>query len=611
MSRWLGAALLAVAVIAVYWSSLGGQFVLDDVASIVSNESLRGEGALVRSLAPPDQAPNAPRWRGPVVTFSLALNYRLGDLKPSGYHILNLLAHLAASLLLFDLLRRTFLRERARGAMATDGVSLAFVCALLWAVHPLLTDSVTYVIQRTTLFMGLFYLATLDLVIAGAEGRRARVLYTGAVVCCWLGMLSKEAMVTAPVLVLLYDRVFLVASWRELWQQRRWLYAGLAGSWLALGWLVAVSPHPGNIGLDVGIGPFGYLLAQAPVLAHYLRLVVWPTQLILDYGAARPIGLAAAWAPGLVLLMALVATALAFRRHSRVAYLGAWFFLILAPTSSVVPIVMEVGAERRMYLPLVAVVVLLVLTARWLLGWLQGHGALALGWRRLVAAAAAVLLAASALGSVTVARNLDYKDPATLWAGAARLRPLNSRAHNGLGVVLAQAGRLDEAVKSYQRAVAIDPGYAEALYNLGSALNRAGEQAAAFQAYERTVALDHGNFRAHNNLGNILLQMGRPEEAALHFREVTRLDPGSPFGHNGLGLALGQLGRYEEAERELREALRLRPDYTGAAFNLATVLQAQGRLQEAIAAYKLVLRLDPKQGDARRALQSLEGAGEP
>jgi len=550
--------ILAVAVVVVYWNSLPGEFVLDDNASILENPQLRAHQPLTAVLTPPDQDPEAPRWRGPVVGLSLALNHAQGAFEPRGYHVFNLLAHLLVTLALYGCIRAALGRD--------EGSGVALASALLWAVHPLLTDSVTYVIQRTTVLMGLFYMVGLLAILRSDTARRPRTWHVVALVSCLLGMLSKESMVTAPVMYAIADRVFLAPSWREVWRRRRLLYIGLAATWLALAWIMVVSPHAGNIGLDVTMGPVGYLLTQPEVIWHYLLLVVWPRDLILDYGFAEPVAFGAALLPGLLLVGLLVITALGFRGRSRLAFLGAWFFITLSPTSSVVPIVKEVGAERRMYLPLMALVVLGVIGGRWLLRRLVRTDRVRTGW-----AVALVAVIAGALGAVTVDRNRDYHDPLALWQETVRQRPRNVRAHSGLGVALVREGRLEEAEVAYCRALEIDAAYPEAAYNLGRALSRLERHDEALEAYLAALELTPDNFKAHNNAGNTLLRLGRPAEAEVRFRDVIRLDPSGPFGHNGLGLALWAQGQLEQAAEQFEAALARRPSYDRARQNLARV----------------------------------------
>src|SRR5690349_7290498 len=176
-----------------------------------------------------------------VVCLKMGSNYAVSGLNTWSYHLTNLVIHVSAALVMFGILRRTLQGARLRGEYGTQANGLAAAVAVCWAVHPLQTESVTYIIQRMESMMGLFLLLTLYCLIRGDDSPRRVGWYATAVVCSTLGMGSKETMVVAPIIVLLYDRIFLVASWRELCKKRSALYAGLAASWLVLISLVFVN----------------------------------------------------------------------------------------------------------------------------------------------------------------------------------------------------------------------------------------------------------------------------------------------------------------------------------------------------------------------------------
>jgi protein O-mannosyl-transferase len=235
--------------------------------------------------------------------------------------------------------------------------------AVIWIVHPLQTEAVTYISQRCESLMGLFYLLTLYGFIRGAESRTPAGWFALSVAACFLGMATKEVMVTAPVMVLLYDRTFVSGTFREACHSTWRLYLGLAGSWLLLGYLMT-GAHNRGVGYGPGLTWWAYALTECRVVLHYLRLAVWPHPLIFDYGEYVPTGHLAALAP-YALILAILATVVFFelKRHPAIGFVGAWFFVVLAPTSSVVPITASPMAEHRMYLPLASVVTLIVVGA--------------------------------------------------------------------------------------------------------------------------------------------------------------------------------------------------------------------------------------------------------
>ncbi len=453
--------LIIAAGIWAYHNSFQGPFIFDDVPSIPENPHIRHLWSIREALA---VSPIAVQGR-PVECLTLALNYALDGLNVRGYHAVNLILHLVSALALFALLRKTFAGEKLRDRFGTAATGLAAAIALIWEVHPLQTESVTYIVQRSELLMGLFLLLTLYCTLRGSHSARARAWYLAAVVSCALGMGSKEVMVGAPLIILLYDRVFLASSFRELWQRRRGLYVGLAATWLILAVLVARTTHP-MTGFGVtGLTSWDYLKTEAGVIVYYLRLCFWPHPLVIDY-ADWPITLSLKYslAPGVVVVGLIAETAWAFRRLPEVGFLGAWFFLILGPTSSILPSLGEVAAERRMYLPLAAVVTMVVV------------GAYTLG-KRLFHKQQGVVLGCVAGGSVvvlltflTIQRNRDYNSEVTIWQDTVEKRPNNARARYSLGHALVQLGQVQGGMEEYEQALRLNPDLADAHNNLGNAL---------------------------------------------------------------------------------------------------------------------------------------------
>ena len=453
--RFAAAGLIVLATLAAYSNSFGVPFVFDGRSTIVENPTIRHLWPLWQALSPPNHGETVSG--RPLLNLSLAVNYAAGGLKVWGYHAANLAIHLAAALLLFGILRRTFLLPALRDAWGAAATPLALAVAGLWAIHPLQTESVTYTVQRAESLAGLFYLLVLYGLIRGAQSTRAGWWYGMAALACLLGMASKEVMVSAPLIALLYDRTFLAGSFRRAWRQRSGLYLALAGTWLLLGWLVIAAGNRGvSAGFGLGVNWRAYLGMQFGAIVHYLRLCVWPSPLVLDYGVATARS-AAEIVPYAVAVGALgLATVAALRRWPKIGFVGACFFAILAPTSSIVPVVTQTIAEHRMYLPLAAVLTL-TLSA----GYAAGRGLVSGGWlpRFLaeIVGGCAVAGAALTLGILTFQRNADYRSDLSIWQDTIGKAPSNARAYYNLGRVLAAHGRPDEAMARYREALEILP----------------------------------------------------------------------------------------------------------------------------------------------------------
>ncbi|MGH7997408.1 MAG: tetratricopeptide repeat protein, partial [Opitutaceae bacterium] len=539
----LGAAAIALATTLAYLGSFRGVLVLDDLGTIARNPTLQG---LWSSLEPPRSGlPTAGR---PVANFSFALNAAISGGRLWSFHLLNLTIHVGAALALFGILRRVLRPYSAPLA--------AFAAALLWAVHPLNTAAVTYLSQRVESLMGLFFLATLYAYLrfaeaqdAGRPGAAARwaVLSVGA---CLLGVGTKEVIVAAPLLVLLYDRGFLAGSFRGAWRRRGACLSALFATWIPLAALVArTGSRGGTAGFGSAVPWWAYALTQVRAVAHYLRLAFWPHPLIADYGRILG-GPPAALARDFALLASLVCVgAVLLVKRSPWGFLAAWFFVILAPSSSVVPVATEIIAEQRMYLPLAAVVTAAVC------------GTVALGrrcaarlrWTRAGTAAAGSMLlagAAAALAAVTFARNRVYRSPLAFWSDAAAEVPGNAGAWNNLGNALADRGRIGPAEADYRRSLSLAPAFSDAHINLGNLLLRTGRPAEAMGHYEAALKYRAGDRRIRRQLGiaayragNARMDAGRLNAAAADYAVTVRMSPEFADARVNYGGVLAELGR--------------------------------------------------------------------
>jgi Tfp pilus assembly protein PilF len=507
------AALILVFVTAgIYVGRLGGPFLFDDVSGIVDNPSIR---AIASALTPPDNTPMAAR---PLPNLTLAVNYAVAGLNPPAYHRFNLALHCVNAWLAFALVSGLLSRGRFPQRVRERSVVVGFIAAMLWAVHPVAVELVLYAVQRTELCAALCYLATLWAVVRSDDARRPPVWYAVAWVACVAGMASKAVMVTAPVLALFLDRAFLAGSFGEALRRRRGLYVGLALGWVVLALLQAGSPRAGSIGPP----SLHYLAAQSEIVPRYLLAVLTAHGNVLDYGmlvADQTYGNSFTYLfTGTLVMAALVGTF----THPRLGYVGTWVFGILAPSSSIVSLPSEIGAERRIYLPALAVVVLIVLAVHAVVDRVASA-------RRGASVAVAVVLVAVvvvALGARSRSRTEAFACGRAFWETAARERPQNPRAHYNLGEAYREGGEMGKAVVAYEEALSVDPDYRRALVNLGGALVRLGRPAQALEPLERAVELAPGDFGAHYNLATALILTGDPAGARAHLERAVAIEPG-------------------------------------------------------------------------------------
>ena len=618
-----------------YVNSLGNPFVFDDQNAIIDNTTIRTLTPLRVPLSPPEETPVA---RRPLVNLSFALDYARGGADAEAFRPTNLAIHLLAGLVLFGVVRRALRAGAAGVADPRQATALAGAAALLWVVHPLHSETINYISQRTTSLMGLCYLLTFYCALRGIGGRRE--WHAAAVVACAAGMACKESMVTAPLLVVLFERVFVFPSMRQAIRTHGRFYGALAATWGVLAALMAWGGRT-TVGFDAGISAWAYLLNQLPILVDYIRLALWPTALVVDYGLPRELRLADVALPALVVLTLAAVTLLSLRRWPRAGFALAAFFILLAPTSSIVPIVTEVGAERRMYLPLAALLAVAVCSVgRWLelpprLSPASGHARIYRRW--LPAAALAVL--AMLLGAATMRRNAEYQSTLSLAQTTVERRP-HGRAHYALAHALFEEGQRPEALASFRRS---SPDFPPADFALGSELlvdgkteegiarlrrfiERMPEHPAVPSARHSIAAglaisgksdeaiaelrdLLSGNARlprAQALLGRLLLLNEQPGAAVPHLETALAALPSDASILAHLARALAMAGSDSRARTLLERGVIAHPRDAVLRGLLGVVSARDGNLPQALAHFRAALAIDPSSESARSNLARAE-----
>ena len=601
----------------IYINALSGPFVFDDQQAVERNLD-------IRQLWPPQWAFPSNELHSainsrPLTSFSFALNYALSKGRVEGFRLVNIALHIACSLCLYGVVWRLLSHIKNTTPRARD---IAFISALLWAVHPLNSQVVNYITQRGESLMALCYLGMLYCFLRSInEGRSSWKL--GAVLCCALGMAAKEVMVSAPLVLYCCDGLFIGKSYRLALVLRWKLYAGLACSWFVLLWGLWTRPHGDTIGFGLGVDSWTYLLNQSEMILIYMKLVLWPYPLVLDYGLPRALGLADVWwQAGLVLAVVILSGVGIYRRWPW-AFVGIFVLLVLAPTSSFVPLVNEVGAERRMYLPLAVLATGLVV--------LIASIGRRLAYRDWVCWLL-VVLAAVPLGWSTIKRNEDYASGIALWSSSLRgvennarghynlayylaatgeteraifhyrralfLQPDFKGAHNKLGLLLVMIDDLPAAITHFRSALQIDPNFAEVHINLGMALAALDLDQEALVHYRRAEELGENSALVHYNIGKVIEGDGSVSQAMSHYLQALSLDPALDMAHYRLGLLYAKSGDWSNAALQLREAVLLNAENGEAHFHLGRVLIRLGAVAEGVEHYQLALKFAPDMAEA-------------
>lgn len=594
----LGMAIVAIVVLS-YSNSFSGVFVFDDLPAIQSNLSIRDLSRVRDVLLPSNSSGTTVNGR-PLVNLSFALNYANGGLAVAGYHVVNLAIHGLAALVLFGVARRLFSvawprRALNDGALASEGPTIAAaVLAALWCSHPMQTQSVIYVVQRAESLVGLWILLTFYCFCKAQDSRHSNLWLAASVVNCLFGVFTKEVVAAVPLLVLICDRSFYGMTYGAALRTRRSYYLALFATWIPLlASIIYGRGRGGTVGFNLdGVTWWNYLLTQSEAIVRYLWTVIWPSSLVFDYGTGIVSSLLTVWWQSGLIVFLLTWTVVAMWRWPKLGFLGAWFFLILAPSSSFVPIVTETAAEHRMYLPIVAVMALGVVCIFNLFSvrrlWLGG-----------------LAFVVVALGVMTFRRNYDYHNAERLWASSVRNFPQSARAHNNLAEIFGRRRDFDRAVWHLREAIRIQPRYLDALCNLAGIFSQIGRSDEALILMEGLVKGNPRETAVQSTYGGVLYRLGRREEAAQFFRRALELTPLDLDSNNNLGVYLYEENRPEEALRHFQVVLSIQPNDSSALFNTANALVKLGQLNAAEEKLRQTIAVDPARYEAYNNLGAL------
>jgi Flp pilus assembly protein TadD len=585
--------LLAAAGILVFWNAIANPFVFDDFGAIVNNTTIRQVNTA--TLTPPEATPVSGR---PLANLSFAISYALGGMDPSGFRALNLAIHIACAILLMSLAGRTLVRSRVR-----DAAWLAFAIALLWLVHPINSEPVDYLTERTESLMALCFLAAMYAAARSHDDRHPARWAAIAVAAAVAGVFAKETIAVVPILVIAWDRAFVFPSVGAAFRARWRLYAALSSVWILLAINLVRNGQTFSAGFaTAGVTPWVYLLNQPAIVLQYLKLVIWPAGFVNYYGwPVQNLTVTQVWPAGVVIVALLALAVVAIWKWPRGGFAGLWFWLILAPTSSIIPIATEVGAERRMYLPVAALLALLVV------------GGAAFTRRNRIsmsAAAASLAIVAGLLSWRTIERNREYSTPLRL-AETTLARWPSPNAHNMMGVELAAAGRHQEAVVHLREAA---KGYPTSHYFLGSellTLKQHDEAIAELQAFVEAEPNLVATGRARLMMATAFIAKHDPARAIAEAERVLAADPNNADAHGMLANLLAEKQEFAAAVPHYQRFLAARPGNAAAWTGLGVALVAAGDLRTAVSAFQRAADLEPGnpqyQSNLARAIADANG----
>ena len=578
----LGAALIVVVTSVAYFPAMQGGFIFDDDLLLTDNSLIKAPNGIVRfwfTAEAPDY------W--PMTNTTLWLEWRLWGMNPTGYHVTNLVLHIAAALLIWAILQK----------LTIPG---AFLAALLFAVHPVNVESVAWIAQRKNTLAMLFFLLSIlcylreeeDRERTEAQERRGFVgvgrWYGFSLLAFVLAMLSKGSVAILPLVLL----------WIVWWQRRRITVRDLARAapfLLVAAVLVAVNIWFQTHDTDVVVRDVSLaqrLAGAGAVVWFYLSKALVPIDLVFVYPQWHvQIHELLWWLP---LAAALLVTAvLGWQRDSqwgrRLLFAWGFFGVALVPVLGFTDVgFMQYSLVADHYQHIALIGVLALAAAAWSAGCDRARAA----------ATAVAVVMVGGLTFLTWQQSQLYGDAVNLYLTTLKENPASSLIHNNLGLVLANTGRSEEAIEHYQQALRLDPHESKAHYNLGLVLVKMGRTQEAIEHYQQALQLQPDYAAARNNLGAALLDPSHMQEAIDQFQQVLRLKPDYAEAYNNLGVALLGTGRIQEAIDQFQQALRLKPTFAEAYGNLGNALANANRTQEAIERYQQALRLKPDYAEA-------------
>ncbi len=592
----------------IYSNTIQAPFVFDDGINIVENQSIRDLGGF--------WPPSGSRYLG---ILSFALNYHFHGLDVSGYHLVNIVIHILNAILVYWLLSLTIQLPLFKWS-GSKIFLFPFLSAVIFLVHPVQTQAVTYIIQRFTSLAAFFYLMAVIFYIKARiwNGRTILLLsyYALSLTFTVMAMKTKEISFTLPLIIALYEFTFFRSTtFRSLRGRLLYLLPFLATMLIIPLGMVHIGRPLGELigelsraSAETSVMPISrqdYLLTQFRVIVTYLRLLFLPINQNLDYD--YPISYSLFEPQTLISMISLISIfAVAiylFKRSLKtdnvygvLAYFGIlWFFITLSVESSIIPI-SDVIFEHRLYLPSVGVIISLHAALFYLLEkiW-EGRQ-----WQTLIIFY--LIIITPVLSTAAYLRNAVWKDNRTLWADVVKKSPNKARPHNNLGNAYARLNLIGSAEEEYKSAIRLDPDFADAHKNMGDIYRFKGELEKAVLEYSIAVKLKPDLPEVYLQLGNIYLEQQRWDKAINEFRTAIILRPDYPIAHFNTGIAYARMGSMESAIQGFRNAIILKPDYAEAHLNLGSVYGQMGMADEAIKEFKTALEINPGMEEARNNL---------
>lgn len=584
-----------------YSNSFGVPFVFDDGAHITQNRGVHLDNlspAKIQRLKETIQEKGRS-----VAEISFAINYYFGKLNPFGYHLFNLMVHMLTAFCVYLLIKITLcipLAGEADGPGQSPYERIAFQVAaasgLIFAVHTVNTQAVTYIVQRMTSMAALFFIISLLFYIKARQSHGAprNILYLLSFISFWLALGSKQNVVTLPIYIVLYE-VYFFRNGDWSWLKKRWyLVPTILGIILAVGLIYTKGDLFSHLFKGYETRPFTMgqrALTQLRVVVYYITLLFFPhpSRLNLDYDYTISTSLISpiTTLPCLFIIFGLIGLGCyLMKRRPIVSFCIFWFFGNLVIESSIYPL--DLVYEHRLYLPMLGFLCIVVMYAIFAIERLISSE----GGQKIVKTGALVLV----IGILTIwthQRNYTWRSVVSILEDVVAKSPNNSRQHVNLGVAYSALKQLDKAIEQYNEGIRLDPNYPEAYNNLANAFNRKGMLDKAIAEYQKAIKMRYNYKEAHNNLGSAYYKKGMYDEAIKEHLIALKIQADCEKSLNNLGVAYSAKNNFPEAVEAFKKAIEIKPDFSKPYINLGLTYTLMGDYNNSEKYLDMARRLEP------------------
>jgi len=584
----------------VYFNTFQSPFHFDDETALLANEGIKSWEMVKKNQF-------LSRY---ILYLSFYINYSIGGYDVIGYHILNLLLHIFVSIIIYLVIGITIQQEKSKEYVLSKNLPL--LSALIFSIHPINTESVTYIISRSSILATFFYLLSLFLFIKGyivSPGKnittKRAIFYMVSVISFALALGTKEDTVTLPIIILLYLFYFSYGGKgvKDFIRQHGiyisipiiLLTAYLVYRFYIFGW-ATLTTIPRDV--QEYITPWYYFLTELKVIVfYYIKLLLFPINLNVDPDIIMSTTL---FKPAVIisLLSIFIFPYLSYRlyRSSKIiSFSILWFLITLIPTSSIVPL-LDFAAEHRIYLPMIG---FSICFAYFIISSIRGDTI-----RNIIMVVVIFLFSMA-----TIKRNIVWGDSVGLWKDAVKKSPYKARVYYNLGIEYAQDKQFEKALVEFKRSAKILPNHllshlmAGKMYKeLGIYKNIIDEMGVVLSLKPEKVD-DHVD--AYLELSSAYIKLGNFVKAEESIKGGLKLNPKNVMLHNNMATVLAERGLFDEAVKELRTALSIKSDYLKAYYNMGILYEKMGLINEAIMELEKAISIEPNNPESHLHLGEL------